>query len=97
MELHGMIKSISAVEQLTGTFSKVDVILDTSTYEQGTGKKYENAAKFQFCNANINKLADFKEGERVKISFNIYGKEVTTTDGKTFFNQNLNAYKIEKL
>lgn len=97
MELYGMIKSIGVVERLTETFSKVDVMLDTSTYEQGTGRKFENYAKVQFINANIDKLADFREGERVKVSFGIYGKETTTSEGKTYFNQNLNGYKIEKI
>lgn len=97
MELHGMIKTIGKIERITESFSKVEVILDISTYEQGTGKKFENYAKLQFCNANIDKLVGFQVGERVKISFGIYGKEAKTAEGKTFFNQNLNAFKIEKL
>lgn len=97
MELHGMIKTIGEKEQITENFSKMEVLLDTSTYEQGTGKKFENYAKVQFCNAHTEKLTTFKVGDRVKIEFGIYGKEAQTRDGKTFFSQNLNAYKIEKI
>ena len=97
MVIYGAIKSIGTMEQITENFSKVEVILDTSTYEQGTGKKYENAAKVQFTNENINKLAEFKTGDRVKVSFSIYGKEGVSKDGKPYFIQNLNAFKIEKI
>lgn len=97
MELHGMLRSIGRVERITESFTKVDVILDTSTYEQGTGKKYENYAKLQFINDHINKLSEFREGDRVKIGFRISGKESTTSEGKAFFSQNLNAFKIEKI
>ena len=97
MIIYGAIKSIGTVEQITESFSKVEVMLDTSTYEQGTGKKYENAAKVQFTNDNIQKLADFKPGHRVKVSFSIYGKEGISKDGKPYFIQNLNAFKIEKI
>ena len=97
MVIYGAIKSIGTVEQITESFSKVEVMLDTSTYEQGIGKKYENAAKVQFTNDNIQKLADFKAGDRVKVSFSIYGKEGVSKDGKPYFIQNLNAFKIEKI
>lgn len=97
MEINGIIRSISEIELISETFSKVELILDTSTYEQGTAKKQENAAKLQFCNAHINKLQGFTTGERVRVYFTIYGKEITTQDGRVFFNQNLNAYKIERI
>nr|DAQ02482.1 MAG TPA: protein of unknown function (DUF3127) [Caudoviricetes sp.] len=97
MVIYGAIKNIGEKEQISETFSKVEVTLDTSTYEQGTGKKYENAAKVQFTNDNIQKLADFKPGDRVKVSFSIYGKEGISKDGKPYFIQNLNAFKIEKI
>lgn len=97
MELYGIIKSIGMVERITETFTKVEVYLDTSTIAQGSGKRYENYARVQFVNEKINLLADFTTGERVKIGFNIKGSYYTNVEGKTFFNQNLNAYKIERL
>lgn len=97
MEINGIIRSISEIELISETFSKVELILDTSTYEQGTAKKQENAAKVQFCNAHIGKLQGFTTGERVRVYFTIYGKEITTQDGRIFFNQNLNAHRIERI
>ena len=97
MVIYGAIKNIGEKEQISETFSKVEVMLDTSTYEQGTGKKHENAAKVQFTNDNIQKLAEFKLGDRVKVSFRIYGKEGVSQDGKPYFIQNLTGTKIEKI
>ena len=97
MVIYGAIKNIGEKEQISETFSKVEVTLDTSTYEQGTGKKYENAAKVQFTNDNIQKLADFKPGDRVKVAFRVYGKEGVSQDGKPYFIQNLTGIKIEKI
>lgn len=97
MVIYRAIKNIGEKEQISETFSKVEVMLDTSTYEQGTGKKHENAAKVQFTNDNIQKLAEFKLGDRVKVSFRIYGKEGVSQDGKPYFIQNLTGTKIEKI
>lgn len=47
MEIHGIIKSIGMVERITETFSKVEVDIDTSTFAQGSCKKYENYARVQ--------------------------------------------------
>lgn len=97
MELHGIIRSIGEVQQKTADFSIVEVDLDISTYQQGTGKKYENYARIQFTNERINLLAGFTTGERVKVRYNIKGNYYTNAEGKTFFSQNLNASKIEKI
>lgn len=97
MELHGIIKSIGMVERITETFSKVEVDIDTSTFAQGSGKKYENYARVQFVNERINLLAGFTTGERVKIGFKVSGNYYTNAEGKTFFAQNLNGTKIERL
>lgn len=97
MELHGIIRSIGGIQQKTADFSIVEVDLDISTYQQGTGKKYENYARVQFTNERMNLLAGFTIGERVKIAYRIKGQYYTNMNGDTFFAQNLNGTKIERL
>lgn len=97
MELHGIIRSIGEVQQKTADFSIMEVDLDISTYQQGTGRKYENYARVQFTNERINLLAGYTTGERVKIAYRIKGQYYTNVNGDTFFAQNLNATKIERL
>lgn len=97
MEIHGIIRSIGEVQQKTADFSIVEVDLDISTYQQGTGKKFENYARVQFTNERIGLLKDFSIGERARIKYNIKGNYYTNVNGDTFFAQNLNATKIERL
>lgn len=97
MELHGIIKSVGEVQQKTADFSIVEVDLDISTYQQGTGKKFENYARVQFMNEKINLLMNFSIGDRVKSRYNIKGNYYTNAEGKTFFAQNLNGTKIERI
>lgn len=96
MEIIGTIKKIGYEEQYSATFSMVEVILDTSTIKQGTLERYENACKIQFCNSRISLLEGFETGERVRVYFDIKGREIQR-EGKTYFVQNLNAHKIERL
>lgn len=97
MELHGIIKSVGEVQQKTADFSIVEVDLDISTYQQDTGKKFENYARVQFMNEKINLLMNFSIGDRVKVRYNIKGNYYTNAEGKPFFAQNLNATKIERI
>ncbi len=96
MELIGVIHTLGEEQKFSETFEMQLVYLDCSTYEQGTGRKFENILKIQFVNAKIDLLKGFQVGERVKVSFNIQGR-FREVDGKTYHNQNLNAWKIEKL
>lgn len=96
MEIIGIIKEIGAIEQLSETFVKRDFLLDVSAYEQGSGKRWENYNKFQLMGRNVDILSHFTTRQRVKVTFNIIGRFVQTKDGKDFFVQNLNAYKIEE-
>lgn len=97
MEIHGIIRSIGEEQQKTADFSIVEVDLDISTYQQGTGKKFENYARVQFTNERISLLANFTTGERVKVRYNVKGNYYTNVNGDTFFAQNLNGTKIERL
>lgn len=97
MEIIGIIKEIREIEQLSETFVRRAFILDSSIYDQGSGKKWENYNKFQLIGRNVDIINHFTTGQRVKITFNINGRFVKSKDGTDFFAQNLNAYKIEQL
>lgn len=96
MEIIGIIKEIGAIEQLSETFVKRDFMLDVSTYEQGSSKKWKNYNKFQLMGRNVDILSHFTTGQRVKVTFNINGRFAQAKEGRDFFVQNLTAYKIEE-
>lgn len=92
MEIRGTIKEIKPLVVANANFSYREVILDT-TWLKGKSVM-QNSAKIQFCNERIALLDEFEIGDKVKINFNVYGKEAEINGKKCFF-QNLNANYIE--
>ena len=73
MEIQGAIIERTEVQHKTQTFSLQEFFLDCSTYNQQTGERWENVLKFQVTNDKMNLLAQFQNGQRVKVRFNIQG------------------------
>ena len=73
MEIQGTIIERTEVQHKTQTFSLQEFFLDCSTYNQQTGERWENVLKFQVTNDKMNLLAQFQNGQRVKVRFNIQG------------------------
>ncbi len=92
MEIRGTIKEIKPLRVVNANFSYRELILDTTWQKGQTTMK--NLAKIQFCNARASLIDEFEAGDKVKINFNVYGKE-NTIKGKKIFSQNLNANYIE--
>ena len=53
---------------------------------------YTQLIKFQMVQNNCEKLDGFNEGDDVKVTFNLRGREYTK-DGKTSYFTNLDAWK----
>ena len=95
MELYAQIISIEEMRQMSETFVLREMLLDCSTYEQGTGRRFENILRVQAINAKVDLLNGFKEGERVKVKIYPNGR-FYEKDGERKHSQNLNLFKIEK-
>lgn len=76
------------------TFTKRQIILDSSRYDPVTGQKYENFPAFDFVGNRVNELDSFKVGDLVTISFALNGRPFEK-DGKTTYFTSVNGYKIE--
>lgn len=77
-----------------GTFTKRQIVLDASHYDQLTGQKYENYPAFDFVGNRVNDLDNFKVGDLVTISFALNGRPFDK-DGKTSYITSITGYKIE--
>jgi len=55
---------------------------------------YTQLIKFQMTQNNCDKLDGYNEGDEVKVTFNLRGREYTK-DGRTSYFTNLDAWKIE--
>lgn len=98
METIGILIQIEEKKQITTDFCVQEFYMDCSTYEQGTGRKFENILKFQIPNGKVEMGYQIKQGDRIKVHYRIWGRHVVSkTDGNPYHNQHLNAFKIEKL
>jgi len=74
--------------QVTDTFKKREFVLEI---EDGA---YTQVIKFQLTQGNCEKLEPFNEGDQLKVTFSLRGREYTK-DGRTSYFTNLDAWRIE--
>lgn len=96
MEIQGTIIERTEVQHKTQTFSLQEFFLDCSTYNQQTGERWENVLKFQVTNDKMNLLAQFQNGQRVKVRFNIQGS-FFEHEGQRKHAQRLTVFGIEAI
>lgn len=95
LEFQGRIYKILDTQQVTETFKKREVILQTESANKD-GEAFTQLHGFQFTQNKCDELDRFKVGEEVKISFNIRTNE-NIKDGTTRYFTSVNAWKIELL
>ncbi len=75
--------------QVTDSFKKREFVLEV---QEGN---YNQLIKFQLTQNNCDKMDPFNEGEDVKVTFSLKGREYTK-EGKTTYFTNLDAWRLEK-
>ena len=75
--------------QVTETFKKREFVIEM---EDGA---YNQLVKFQLTQGNCEKLDPFNEGDQLKVTFSLRGREYTK-DGRTSYFTNLDAWRLEK-
>ncbi|MEM6966399.1 MAG: DUF3127 domain-containing protein [Bacteroidota bacterium] len=87
-EAEGKLYKVMDTQQITDTFKKREFIVEM------VDGAYTQLIKFQMVQNNCEKLDGFSEGDEVKVTFNLRGREYTK-DGRTSYFTNLDAWKIE--
>lgn len=94
----GKIKQIGETQNLTSRngnqFSKRELVLDCSTFDQYTGEPRPNYPSFTFMSKHVTDLDNYNVGDRVQVSFFISGNE-WNKDGVVRYINDIVAYKIE--
>ncbi len=85
LSLTGFIYKILPEQKISDTFTKRELIIETE-------EKYPQKVKIEFINSGINNLMDKKEGQQVKVCFNVRGRE-----WKEKYFVSLNGWRIELL
>ncbi len=89
MEFTGKVHKIFPVQELKNNFTKRDFVLVDET------SQYPQYITFQLMKERCSLIDKFKEGDAVKVAFNLNGREWTNPEGKTIYFNSLVAWKLE--
>ncbi|MGD8323538.1 MAG: DUF3127 domain-containing protein [Gammaproteobacteria bacterium] len=90
-EATGEIRAIMDEQQVTDSFRKREFALEI---DDG---RYSQTVKFQLVQDKTELLDDFEVGEKVRVHFNLRGREYTRkSDGATDYWTNLECWRLEK-
>ncbi len=89
-EAEGKLYKKMDVHQVTDSFKKREFVVEI---EDGA---YTQLIKFQLTQSNCDKLDPFNEGDQIKVTFSIRGREYTK-DGNTTYFTNLDAWRLESV
>src|ERR1700733_16314338 len=91
-EVNGKLLAKYDTQQVSEKFKKREFVLELA--EEINGNIYTNFAKMQLVQNKCDIIDRFKEGDMVKVSFNIKGNK-WERDGKVNYITNLDAWRIE--
>ena len=90
MEVIGKIKVINAVQQVSASFKKRELVVTTS-------EQYPQHILIEFNQDKCDLLNQFKVGDEVNVSINLRGREWINPQGDAkYFNQ-IQGWKISKI
>ena len=92
LEVIGKLLAKYDTQQVSEKFKKREFVLELA--EEINGNIYTNFAKMQLVQNKCDIIDRFKEGETVKVSFNIKGNR-WERDGKVNYITNLDAWRVE--
>ena len=88
-EVEGRLYKKFEIAQVTDSFRKREFVVEI---EDGA---YTQHVKFQLTQSNCDKLDPYNEGDQLKVTFSLKGREYTK-DGKTSYFTNLDAWRLDK-
>jgi hypothetical protein len=94
LEASGRLIFKGETQQVNDKFKKREFVIEM--YEEINGNTYTNYSKFQCVQAKCEILDRVREGDMVKVSFNIKGNR-WERDGKVNYITNLDAWRIETI
>jgi len=87
MELTGTIKKLFDVQQVSPTFRKREVVIETD-------ENYPQVVMCEFTQDRADIPARYREGDKVTVSINIRGREWTNRDGETKYFVSIQGWRM---
>lgn len=92
MEIRGKVHEIGAVQNVTDTFKKRDLIVAYAENPQ-----FVEYIRFEATQDRVNIFDNLSIGEEIEVSFNLRGRPWTNKDGVTTYFNSLVAWRVTKL
>lgn len=90
MELQGTIKKISDIQTFASGFQKREMVILTE-------EQYPQPINVEFLQDKADLLNAYKEGDKVKVSINIRGREWTSPQGDVKYFNSITGWRLEKV
>ncbi len=90
MELQGIIKKVGEVQTFPSGFQKREMVIVTE-------EQYPQPISIEFLKDKGDLLNTLKEGDKVKVSINIGGREWTSPQGDVKYFNSITGWKVENL
>ncbi|MDN3605942.1 DUF3127 domain-containing protein [Kaistella yonginensis] len=90
MELQGIIKKVGEVQTFPSGFQKREMVIVTE-------EQYPQPISIEFLKDKGDLLNPLKEGDKVKVSINIGGREWTSPQGEVKYFNSITGWKVESL
>jgi len=87
MELTGTIKKLFDVQQVSPTFRKREVVIETD-------ENYPQVVMCEFTQDRADIPSRYREGDKVTVSINIRGRERTNRDGETKYFVSIQGWRM---
>jgi len=88
-EVIGRIKVINATQEVSASFKKRELVVTTN-------EQYPQNILIEFAQDKCNLLDNFQEGQEVKVSINLQGREWVNPQGETKYFNSIQGWKIDK-
>lgn len=90
MELQGIIKKLGEVQTFASGFQKREMVIVTE-------EQYPQPISIEFLKEKGDLLNSLKEGDKVKVSINIGGREWTSPQGEVKYFNSITGWKVENV
>ena len=90
MELQGTVKKISEIQTFASGFQKRELVLMTE-------EQYPQPINIEFLQEKGDLLNPLKEGDKVKVSINLRGREWTSPQGEVKYFNSITGWRVDSL
>lgn len=92
MDITGKIHKVFPIQEFKNNFTKREFVIIDDTSDQ-----FPQYITFQLLKDRCSLIDSFNEGDEIKVTFNLNGREWTNPEGKIVYFNSLVAWKLDKI